>query len=264
MTDQKRTIRVWDTKEQLGEALAASLLEAAAGAISARGRFVVALSGGSVLQMLGAGLAGRELSGHKTGLWRVCFADERLVAADDEHRNDRQAREALFSVLPVREEQVLSPQAGAGASRSALEYERSLRELFGRQLDPRGLPRFDLILLGMGEDGHTASLFPGHRLLQMTGSWVLGLEDAPKPPPARVSLSLPVINAARKVVFGVAGSQKAPTVARALTQEATSACPASLVRPRPGELNWHLDRTAAGRLEPAQHPVQESDSPGKA
>ena len=249
VTDLQRIIRVLDTKDQLSEALADVLLETAAEAIAQRGRFVVALSGGSVLQMLGGGLSRRDLCGVKTGLWRVSFADERLVAADDERRNDRQAREEVFSLLPVHEQQLVSPRTEGSASRSAKNYEQSLRELFGSQLDTNGLPRFDLIFLGMGEDGHTASLFPGHRLLEMTGDWALGLEDAPKPPPARVSLSLPVINAARKVVFGVAGSQKAPMVAKALSKESTPACPASLVCPCPGDLEWLLDGAAAERLE---------------
>jgi 6-phosphogluconolactonase len=124
---------------------------------------------------------------------------------------------------------------------SAAAYERELRSFFP------GAPAFDVLLLGVGEDGHVASLFPGSREAEERDRWVVGVEDSPKPPPRRVSLTLPAINAASRVHFLAAGGAKAEAVAGAL--EGRPDLPAGRVRPAAGTVSWWLDRAAARHIK---------------
>jgi 6-phosphogluconolactonase len=116
------------------------------------------------------------------------------------------------------------------------------------------LPRFDLILLGLGEDGHTASLFPSHPLLRETVRWAAPVFDSPKPPPERITLTLPVLNNARDIVFIAAGAGKADALARVLGSDAThDALPARLVQPYAGRATWFVDEAAASKLGGGVH-----------
>uniref|UniRef100_A0A8C0U9L8 6-phosphogluconolactonase n=1 Tax=Cyanistes caeruleus TaxID=156563 RepID=A0A8C0U9L8_CYACU len=119
-----------------------------------------------------------------------------------------------------------------------------------------GVPQFDLLLLGLGPDGHTCSLFPGHALLQEQQALVGFLEDSPKPPARRVTMTLPLLNAARSVLLVAAGAAKAPAVKRILEGREEFPLPAARVRPRSGRLRWLLDREAAEELRnpPGKNP----------
>jgi 6-phosphogluconolactonase len=109
------------------------------------------------------------------------------------------------------------------------------------------MPRFDLILLGVGEDGHTASLFPDHPLPAETKAWVAPVLDAPKPPPIRITMTLPLLNNSRNVVFVAAGPGKADIVSKVLNpQIQKQQLPVQLVNPSDGEFQWFIDRAAAG------------------
>jgi 6-phosphogluconolactonase len=165
-------------------------------------------------------------------LW-VTWSDERQVPLDDPDSNYAMAKAALLDHVPVPPEQVF-PLVG--------DPRPALRRL---PPDPSGFPRFDVIHLGLGEDGHTASLFPGSPALQEREALVSFVHDAPKPPPERVTLTLPVINAARAVLFMVQGASKHEALARVLQGDA--ALPATHVRPRDGQLDVVADRAAAGR-----------------
>jgi 6-phosphogluconolactonase len=175
----------------------------------------------------------------------VFFGDERNVPPDHEDANYRMAREALLDHVPIggvhRMRGELPPDEAAAA------YEVELREFFGAEK----LPRFDLILLGIGGDGHTASLFPETPALEVHDRWVVA-NPVPKLDTTRITLTVPVINAARSVVFLAAGKDKAEALKEILEGDADPReYPAKLVQPLGGP-EWMLDRAAAGSLgEPA-------------
>jgi 6-phosphogluconolactonase len=129
---------------------------------------------------------------------------------------------------------------------TARAYEFALEKIF--QTESNQIPRFDLILLGVGEDGHTASLFPGHPALKETRRWVVPILNAPKPPPVRITMTLPVINHACNVIFVAAGAAKANIISEVLnSKEEQPKLPVQMVKPSNGRLHWFIDRTAAER-----------------
>ncbi len=162
----------------------------------------------------------------------VYWSDERQVPLDDPSSNYAMAKAALLDHLRIPPEQVF-PLVG--------DPTPALRRI---PADAGGRPRFDLIHLGMGEDGHTASLFPGSPVLEEVRAPVAQVHDAPKPPPERLTLTLPVLNAARAVLFMVQGASKREALARVLRRD--PALPASHVQPLDGELAFIVDRAAAG------------------
>lgn len=233
--------------EALGQAAAAYVAERSAEAVAARGRFTVALSGGSTPPWLYRALVAPPWSERVDWLrWHVFLGDERLVPADDERSNVGLARRELLDHVPVPRDQVYPPPVEAGAPDAvARAYEARLRAVFARLAAP--VPRFDLILLGLGSDGHTASLFPGMPALEVRDRLVVASPPGSLPPPVdRVTFTLPLLDAARAVLFLVAGQDKAATVRRVLDGDAD--LPASRVRPRDGDLRWLLDRQAAADL----------------
>jgi 6-phosphogluconolactonase len=213
-------------------------------AVQSRGRFTVALSGGSTpegtYRLLGQEPYRSQLPWDGVHLF---WGDERCVAPDEASSNYRLARQALIEQVPIDPENVhrirgeLSPQA------AALAYRREMEEFFCGPL-----PRFDLVLLGLGTDGHTASLFPGSDALQATSDVAVAVEaQYAGRPTQRVTLTLPAINAARQALFLVSGEDKAEIVARVLGRRQGS-LPAERVCPTAGELVWLLDEAAASRL----------------
>jgi 6-phosphogluconolactonase len=233
---------VYETPEELAGASARDFAARAREAIAERGRFAVALAGGSTPRATYEVLArdyADELDWSKV---HVFFGDERPVPPDDEASNYRTARETLLSRIRVgsvhRIRCELTPEVAAAA------YEQELREFFG----PDEPPSFDLILLGLGADGHTASLFPGTSALEVTDRWVV-VNLVLKLETARLTLTIPVINAAKAVTFLVSGSDKAEALKEILERDADPReYPAKFVQPENGDLTWMIDRAAAERL----------------
>lgn len=230
---------------QLGASAAATVARLSAEAVTTRGRFIVALSGGSLPKILGPALTTEPLCSRiDWSAWHIGWADERCVPQTNPDSNFVLAKEYLFDQLPIPPDQIYNPNTALDPARTAVDYQNTLADLFN--LQPSTLPTFDLILLGLGEDGHTASLFPGHPLLQETTRWVAPIFDSPKPPPARITLTLPVINQARAVVFIAAGAGKADALAEIFGDHEIR-LPAKLVKPTNGELHWFVDEAAAAK-----------------
>jgi 6-phosphogluconolactonase len=240
-------IRTLTTPQELFAAAAEEVVRAAKEAVAQRGRFTIALSGGSTPKSLYNLLATNARNALPWERMFFFWGDERHVPPTDPDSNYRMADETLLSKIPVAAANVFRiPAENPDAAAVAAAYEQTLRKFF--QLGPEQFPTFDLILLGMGPDGHTASLFPGTKALQekkrlVVANWVEKLKTS------RITLTLPVLNAARSVAFLVSGTDKA-SVLRAVLEEDVPAeqYPSKLVRPTEGKLIWLVDRAAASAL----------------
>jgi 6-phosphogluconolactonase len=235
------SVNIYDSPEELAQAAASEFASRAADAIEERGRFAVVLAGGSTPKATYQILARDYADRIDWGNVHVFFGDERSVPPDHEDSNYRMAREALLDHVPVgsvhRMQGELPPDEAAEA------YEQDLRNFFGTE----ELPRFDLILLGTGGDGHTASLFPETSALEVHDRWVVA-NPVLKLETTRITLTFPVINAARAVYFLVAGEGKAGPVAEILEGSPDPReYPASLIQPQGGP-TWMLDEAAASGI----------------
>ncbi|MGH7230175.1 MAG: 6-phosphogluconolactonase [Nitrospiraceae bacterium] len=213
--------------------------------------FRVALSGGSTPKLLYEALARPDFRKHVD--WpsvEFYFGDERCVPPTDADSNFRMAEQALFRPLAIRSDRVFRmPGEADDLAEAARRYEALIRERF--HAPAPAWPRFDLILLGLGDDGHTASLFPHTPALQEAARAVLATQS-PKGAPNRLTFTLPLINQAATVVFVVTGTGKAAVVKAVLENLDMDAAhyPAKLVRPVHGRLIWFLDRGAGSELAP--------------
>ncbi|KAJ9126129.1 hypothetical protein QFC24_002402 [Naganishia onofrii] len=228
---------------KLVDSLANFVVKAQKDAIEKRGKFTLALSGGSLPNNL-KGLIGQE--GVQWDKWEIFFCDERVVPLDHEDSNFRACNDAFLSHVPIPREQIHTIDESLLDDLDELsdEYEKQLISLFAEKNAAR-FPVFDLILLGMGPDGHTCSLFPGHELLLETDRWVAYLEDSPKPPSKRITFTYPVINHAYRVAFVVAGESKQDML-HAVLDQPEEGLPCSRVRPAaPGLVFWFADDAAA-------------------
>ncbi|KAM6288923.1 6-phosphogluconolactonase, partial [Aegotheles albertisi] len=198
-------VAVFPSPRELGPALARFVAERAA---AAGGRFSLGLSGGSLVELLARYLpeaAAAAGAAAAPARWLVAFCDERLVPPEHPESTAGAYRAQLLPRLPGPPPRVLAPVPGLAPDAAAREYAEQLRQAFPGE----AIPVFDLLLLGVGPDGHTCSLFPGHPLLQEEEQAVAALTDSPKPPPARITLTLPVLSAARAVAFVATGEGKA-------------------------------------------------------
>lgn len=238
-----RPVEVFPEPEALAQRAAALVDETVARARSERGRAMVALSGGGTPKRTYQLLAERgTLAGDDVGIF---FVDERCVPPTDERSNYRLAKEHLLDPLGIPAENVFRMRGEEEPIRAADDYEAVLRREFAR-VDH--LPQFDFVLLGLGPDGHTASLFPETCAVEETRRWVAA-NHVPKLNEWRLTLTLPVLNAARRAVFLVVGTGKRDAVAAVLRPEkASPVLPASLVRPDHGSLVWIVDEGAAASL----------------
>lgn len=248
----KGILRILDSADALCEAAAAEFLSTAADAVQEHGSFSVALAGGSTPKALYAMLATdpqlrTQLQWDKLYFF---FGDERHVPPDHPDSNFRMAQEAMLSKVSLSPQQVARIKSEyADAQQAAREYEQTLRDFFC--LAAGQLPRFDLVLLGMGPDGHTASLFPGTRALRegkrlVVSNWVekLGTD--------RITITVPVLNNAARVLFLVQGEEKASALKAVLDGPRNPGqLPAQLIQPASGQLLWLVDKAAASLLSTA-------------
>ncbi|XP_021238406.1 6-phosphogluconolactonase [Numida meleagris] len=237
-------ISVFPSPQELGSALAQLVVQRAAGS---DGRFSLGLSGGSLVGLLARELPLVASTGAATGAgpWLVAFCDERLVPPEHPESTFGAYRAQLLPRLPAPAPTVLAVAPGLSPNVGTPPYipPRSPQAFQGE-----AVPVFDLLLLGVGPDGHTCSLFPDHPLLQEKEKIVAAITDSPKPPAERVTLTLPVLNAARAVVFVATGEGKAAVLKRILEGDEENPLPAARVRPHTGQLHWFLDESAAKDL----------------
>ncbi|MFZ5451006.1 MAG: 6-phosphogluconolactonase [Thermodesulfobacteriota bacterium] len=237
-------LRTFADLSSLSRAAAELFARLAAEAVSTRGRFSVALSGGSTprrtYEILAQPPFREEIPWDRL---HVFWGDERCVAPDDPLSNARMVREALLAHVPLPRTQIhpifcqTSPEAGAR------DYEVLLRDFFGEMR-----PRLDLVFLGLGDNGHTASLFPGDAALAAKDRWTAAVHH-PEAKLPRITLTAPLINQAAAVVFLVAGGAKAGALGEVLHgPHDPRRLPAQLIKPENGELYWLVDREAAARL----------------
>jgi 6-phosphogluconolactonase len=242
-------IRIFPGPRELARAAAAEVLRRGRRAVRQRGAFDVALAGGSTPVALYEALASG--SAARSGLWRhvhVFWGDERIVPPEDPASNYGTAWKAGLRRLRLSADHVHRVRGEtADARHAAVVYENELRSRFVGAV----WPRFDLVLLGLGTDGHTASLFPGSDALEEKERWTAAAEDG-DPPVPRVTLTLPVLNNAAAVLFLVAGSAKAGVLASLLTADPQRPAPARRVRPAHGDTLVFADRAAAAGLSPAR------------
>ena len=242
-------LRIVENARELAHVAAAEFAERAASAARGSGRFTVALCGGRTPEMLYAQLAEDEYLQQRIPWERSHFfwGDERAVPPDHPDSNFRLAQAALLSRVPVPPANIHRMKGELPAPQAAADYSRTLIEFF--ELRERTLPRFDLILLGLGPDGHTASLFPGTQALDeqhelVVASWIgkLGVQ--------RITLTPPVLNNAACVIFLVTRAEKAIALKSVLEGPYESAqLPAQLIRPHSGKLQWIIDAAAAKLLK---------------
>ncbi len=227
---------------ELAQAACARVVACIDASVHARGRCMIALSGGSTPRALY-----RELARHPALPWprvHLCFGDERAVAPDDPRSNARMVHETLGKEPFVPPENVHRMRGELPPVEAARAYEAELRRLFPDE----HFPRFDLVLLGLGQDGHTASLFPGSPALNEQSAWVVSHWVASQRE-ERLTLTFPVLNSARVCVFLVAGTEKAWAVREVLEgQAAVEEVPARGVDPAQGTLTFMLDRASAAWL----------------
>ncbi|QNN52902.1 6-phosphogluconolactonase [Nocardioides mesophilus] len=236
------TVEVVPDPETLATRVAARLLERLA-AVQAEGRVPsISLTGGSIAEKLHREVARLSATSGVDWSWvEVWWGDERFVARDDADRNARQARHALLDQVPVDPARIHEmPATGDGdIEHAAAAYAEELRS--------RSEGPFDVMMLGMGPDGHVASLFPGHPQLDVDDRDAVAVTDSPKPPPQRVSLTYRALNRSRSVWFLVTTEDKAEAAAAAISGADRHDYPAAGVHGQ-DETVWFLDEAAASRL----------------
>jgi len=239
-------LRIFEEGIDIWRAMAERWRTAAAEAIAARGCFTVALSGGRTPVGFYCYLS------RQNGLpWKdteIFLVDERFVPPSDEENNMRLIRTSLLAGMPVLPKGVrgVVTDGTATPDEAARRYEDELRRFFK---DAKGaFPAFDLVILGIGEDGHTASLFPGGEELKEQERWVVS-SRGPAEPRDRITLTLPVLRAAKNVVFLATGGKKTEVLRRIWDRKQESGLPASLVNPRSGGLSFFVDAGAGAGLD---------------
>ena len=238
-------VRVFADAEEVARAVAERFAELARASVAGRGVFSVALAGGTTPRRVYELLAGEDFRSQVP--WEgvhVFFGDERAVPPDHADSNYRMAHEALLSHVTIPQRNVHRMRGEGDAAANASLYEDEMRAFFG-EVD---WPRLDLVMLGMGDDGHTASLFPNTPALEEQRAWAVA-NWVEKFDAWRVTLTAPAINRSRHVIFTVTGAGKAARLAEILKGERDpTRLPSQLIEPSDGKLEWFVDRAAAASL----------------
>uniref|UniRef100_A0A0D9X187 Probable 6-phosphogluconolactonase n=2 Tax=Leersia perrieri TaxID=77586 RepID=A0A0D9X187_9ORYZ len=251
-------IRIFESSDEMSTDLAEYISQVSEISVKERGYFAIALSGGPLVSFLGKLC---EAPYNKTldwSKWYIFWSDERAVAKNHAESNYKLTKEGFLSKVPILNGHVYSINDNATVEDAATDYEFAIRQLVKVRTigvsESNDCPKFDLILLNMGFDGHVASLFPNHPALELKDDWVTYITDSPQPPPERITFTLPVINSASNIAIVATGDNKSEAVRLAISDNADgpdnpSSLPARMVQPTDGKLVWFLDKAAASSLE---------------
>lgn len=238
-------ITVFPDEAALSKGAADLVVSVAAESIEKNGKFTIALSGGSTPDKLFALLAAEPFISLID--WKntfVFWGDERYLPVSDPDNNSHQAKKVLLNNVPIPAENIFIVPVNMTADKAAYHYEQTLKLFFKSQH-----PAFDLILLGMGDNGHTASLFPGTSILEEKNALVKEV-FVKEVDMFRISFTAPMINAAKKILFLVTGKKKAGMLQTVLEgKQDFDKYPAQMISPANGKLIWYIDREAASRLK---------------
>ncbi len=248
-------VHIFESLEEIAKGAAQRIALIAEECIKTQGRFNFVLSGGKTPRRLYELLASEKFKDRiKWNKTHIFFGDERCVPPEDEESNYRMAQEALLSHVPIKPENVHRMPGELAPAKGALNYALTIEQAMEGEF-----PIFDCVLLGMGLDGHIASIFPQTEALEETDAWVTCTES-PKEPKDRITMTLPLINAANNIIFLLAGEDKAEVLTKVYRyQNSTLAerqnqvvsafdLPASFVIPSEGQVYWFVDRSAAREL----------------
>lgn len=242
--NKKNKLKVFSTTEEMNRSAAQLIIDLAGESVTERGRFVLCLSGGETPKSLYSLLSEkpyRELIPWQNTF--VFWSDERMVPSEDERNNANMAISVLLSKIDIPAYQIYRIPVNIKPVEAARQYEADLKSFFGEEP-----PRFDLILLGLGENGHTASLFPGTEVLHEKSHWVKEVY-VDEMRMYRVTMTAPLINQARKILFLVSGKEKAPILKEIITmKEDAVKFPVQLINPDPGVVDWYVDEQAASGI----------------
>jgi 6-phosphogluconolactonase len=244
IASRQREIRGFADLEALSQAAAKEIADVARASVAERGRFSVSLSGGNTPKRTYQLLVERYRDAIDWGKTDIVFGDERFVPHDDPRSNYRMAREAFLASAPIPAERVYAVETDAPTvDAAAARYEGTLRDVLAPSAATSST--IDLVLLGVGPDGHTASLFPGSPALNEREHWTRAVAAPTTVQPAvpRVTVTLPFLNGARHVLFLVAGADKRPVVAEILEDASAARYPAAMVAPA-GRSLWMVERSA--------------------
>jgi 6-phosphogluconolactonase len=244
ITPSKYSLQVFETTEALNKTAAEFIIELSKKSIAERGRFIISLSGGEtpkkVYSLLSEPPFKDQIQWKKTFIF---WGDERCVPFTDERNNGHQAKSILLDKVDIPLSNIHFIPVNLTPSQAAFEYEKKIKNFFGEEP-----PRFDLVLLGLGENGHTASLFPGTKVIgeQSEGIREVYVEEEKM---FRVTMTAPLINEAYNILFLVTGENKADILKKILTTTYTpDIYPAQLIKPVNGDLFWFADRAAASLI----------------
>lgn len=248
---KKNRVEVFDSEEELAAALAKYTADLSEKYGKERGCFTVVLSGGSLIKSLRKLVEPPYIDSIEWGKWHVFWVDERVVPKDHVDSNYKLAHDGFLSKVPILPGNAYAINDALSAEGAAEDYELCLKHLVQTNIlatSSTGFPKFDLMLLGMGPDGHVASLFPGHPLCKENEKWVTFIKDSPKPPPERITFTFPVINSAAYNALVICGAGKAGPVQAALgNSQNADLLPVQMVSAEE-EFAWFLDKEAASKL----------------
>lgn len=254
---QKQTLLVSDTEEATSLLLAKHTAELSHKRLLVGSTFTVVLSGGYLIHSLRKLLEPPYVDSIDWAKWHVFWLDERVVPKDHPDSNYKLAFDGFLSKVPIPPSQVHAITESLSPESAADDYEARLKQLVNARVlevsTVTGFPKFDLMLLGMGPDGHIASLFPRHALLGENRRWVTFIKDSPKPPPERITFTFPLINAAAYVAMVVVGGGEVDAVAKALgcPDGSSDLLPVQMISLEDGEFVWFCDKEAVSKLQNA-------------